>query len=94
MKAIKVDESSDEVIYKAFAEDDGFCKPTKEQYENSKAMYTNLSDWVRRSKKHQEELLDELCKERSIEKDYRGLCEAHRDVVRRYELYKELEAKG
>jgi hypothetical protein len=55
-------------------------------------MKAMLADWLHRSKKLQEELLDELFEERTAEKDYRGLYEAHRDVVRRYEIYQEIEA--
>jgi putative methionine-R-sulfoxide reductase with GAF domain len=95
MKAFNFDENPDEVVtYKAFTEDDGISKPTKEQYENSKKMRSDLSDWIRRSKKRQDELLDELFKERQAEKDYLGFYKAHQDVVRRYELYEEIAANG
>jgi hypothetical protein len=80
------------VSYRAYENDDGISKPTEEQYENSKKMKAMLADWLHRSKKLQEELLDELFKERTAEKDYRGLYEAHRDIVRRYEIYQEIEA--
>ena len=78
--------------YKAYDTDDGISKPTEEQYENSKKMKAMLADWLHRSKKLQEELLDELFKERQAEKDYRGFYEAHRDIVRRYEIYQEISA--
>lgn len=95
MKAMSLDYSGEsEVRYKAYSDDDGISKPTKEQYDNSKQLQHNISDWIRRSKKRQEELLDELCNERKHEKDYKGLYEAHRDIVRRYELYEEIEANG
>ena len=46
-----------------------------------------------RSRKRQEELLDELLKERTQEKDYQGMYDAHKDLVRRYEIYEELATK-
>ena len=82
------------VTFKASAEDDGLSKPSKEQYEASKAAKASLADWIRRSKRRQEELLDELLKERTSEKDYKGMYDAHKEVVRRYEIYEELEANG
>ncbi len=80
-----------EVVYKAFAEDDGISKPTKERYDESKKRCSEYSDWIRRSRKRQDELLDALFEERQSEKDYRGMYEAHRELVRRYELYEDIE---
>ena len=85
-----LDNTQPTVTFKASAEDDGFSKPTREQYEKSKAAKASLADWMRRSRKRQEELLDELLKERAQEKDYQGMYEAHKDLVRRYEIYEEL----
>jgi hypothetical protein len=82
------------VQYRVSSEDDGISKPTKEQYEKSKQSKHDLSDWIRRSRKRQDELLDELFRERAAEKDYKGMYEAHRDLVRRYELYEEIESNG
>ena len=79
---------------KAFPEDDGVRKPTKEQYEKSKKLKADVSHWIRESKKRQEALIDQLCKERACEKDYTEIYEAHRDVVRRYEIYEEIESNG
>jgi hypothetical protein len=94
MKVINFDENTSEVSYKAFSGDDGISKPTKEQYEVSKKMLSDLSDWIRRAKKRQDELLDELFKERQAEKDYIGLYKAHKDLIRRYEIYEEIEKSG
>ena len=84
--------TSEVVAYKVSVDDDPIVKPSKEQYEKSKQLRSELSDWIWRSKKRQDELLDELFKERQHEKDYQGLYEAHKDLIRRYEIYEELEA--
>lgn len=84
--------TSEIVTYKVSADDDPFAKPTKEQYEKSKKLRSELSDWIHRSRKRQNKLLDELFEERRAEKDYLGLYEAHKDLIRRYEIYEELEA--
>lgn len=89
-----LDNTPPTVTFRAFKEDDGFSKPTKAQYEESKVAKASLSDWICRSRKRQEELMDELLKEHNSEKDYRGMYEAHKDVIRRYELYEELESDG
>jgi hypothetical protein len=94
MKAINFTEDFNEVVtYRAFAEDDGISKPTAEQYEESKKRCRDFADWIRRSKKRQDELLDELCKERVAEKDYQNMYTVNKDLVRRYELYSEIEAE-
>jgi MinD superfamily P-loop ATPase len=66
-------------------------KPTKDAYEESKKMRNMLSDWIRRSRSHQNELLDELMEERNTEKDYLKLYEQHRNVIRLYEMYEEVQ---
>lgn len=83
---------SEPLSYKASADDDGISKPSREQYEKSKELKRDLSSWIQRSRKRQQALLDDLIKERSVEKGYVGLYEAHRDLVRRYELYEEIES--
>ena len=80
--------------YKAFPEDDGVGKPTKEQYEKSKKLKADVSHWIRESRKRQEELLDKLCAERACEKDYKEIYDVHNDIVRRYEIYEEIESNG
>ena len=95
MKAINFTEDFSEVVtYKAFAEDDGISKPTAEQYEESKKRCRDFADWIRRSKKRQDELLDELFEERRHEKDYTGMYKAHQDLIRRYEIYKDIESNN
>jgi hypothetical protein len=79
---------------KAFPEDDGVRKPSAQQYEESKKLASDVARWIRESKKRQEELIDKLCKERACEKDYTEIYEAHREVVRRYEIYEEIENNG
>lgn len=82
------------ISYRASTEDDGISKPTKEQYEKSIEAKKSLSEWIRLSRKRQEQLIDDLCKERSLEKDYQGIYEAHKDLIRRYEIYQEIESNG
>ena len=84
--------TSNSVQYNAFKEDDGISKPTQEMYMKSLEAKKSLADWIRRSRKRQEELMDELLKERTNEKDYKSMYEAHHDLVRRFELYEEIEA--
>lgn len=80
--------------YKTSTEDDSISKPTKEQYEKSIEAKKNLSEWIRLSRKRQGQLIDDLCKERSLEKDYQGMYEAHKDIIRKYEIYEEIEASN
>lgn len=84
----------DTYTYRAFTEDDGLSKPSLEQYEASKAAKQSLGEWIRHSKKRQEDLLDDLVKEREVEKGYRGMYDAHCEVIRRYEIYEELANNG
>lgn len=69
-------------------------KPTKEEYEKSLKERDYFGNWIHMSRKRQNELLDELCEERSTEKLYLEMYEKHKDIIRRYEIYTELEAKN
>jgi hypothetical protein len=73
---------------------DTLSKPTEEQYEASKQARSTFCDWVRTSRKRQTFLIDELSKERALEKEYQEMCDLHKDIVRRYEIYEEIEASG
>lgn len=79
-------------IYKANTNDDFISKPTKEEYEASKKAKETICQCIYSSRKRQSELLDELCEERACEKDYLGMYEAHKNLIKRYELYEEAEA--
>ena len=80
--------------YKIAIDTDPFGKPTEEQYEESKKIKSDLASWIRMSKNRPDELLDALFKERQLEKDYHSLYEAHSELVRRYEIYKEIDTNG
>ena len=41
-----------------------------------------------------DELIDALAKERESEKLYMELYEKHRDIIRKYEIYEELDNNG
>lgn len=66
-------------------------KPSKAQYEQSLRTKSLLSDWMRTCRKQQDELIDELCKARETEKFYLASYEQHRNIVRRYEIYEDIE---
>ena len=74
--------------------EDSLVKPTVQEYEASKKECEYFSRCVSLARKRQNELLDELCKERSNEKFYAEQYKKHKDIVRRYEIYEELEANG
>ena len=67
-------------------------QPTKESYEFSKSCMKDLSSWMHASRKRQDELLDELCKERENEKSWKELYDGHAEVIRKYEIYEQLKA--
>ena len=69
-------------------------KPSKEEYEKAKQEVSYFSECIRLSVNRKNELLDELCAERESEKIYRAAYEKQRDIVRRYEIYEELEARS
>jgi hypothetical protein len=71
---------------------DAFGKPSKEAYERAKQNRMFASDSLRLCRKRRDELIDALAKERDNEKHYMELYEMNRDIVRKYEIYEELEA--
>lgn len=76
--------------YKTCSEDDGISKPTQEMYMKSLEAKRSLADWIRLSRNRQNQLLDDLFKERTLEKEYQGMYDAHKDLIRRYEIYQEI----
>lgn len=82
--------TSTSTVYKAHSDDDGISRPTQEMYMKSLEAKRSLAEWIRLSRKRQNQLLDDLFKERSLEKDYQGMYDAHKDLVRRYEIYQEI----
>ena len=73
---------------------DAFGKPSKEAYERAKQNKMFASDSLRLCRKRRDELIDALAQERENEKNYMELYEMNRDIIRKYEIYEELEANG
>ena len=73
---------------------DAFGKPSKEAYERAKENKKFASDALWACRKRRDELIDALAKERENEKSYMELYEMNRDIVRKYEIYEEIEADG
>jgi hypothetical protein len=73
---------------------DAFGKPSKEAYEKAKKDKEFAATSLHLCRKRRDELIDALAKERESEKFYMDLYEKHRDIIRRYEIYEELEANG
>lgn len=71
---------------------DAFGKPSKEAYEKAKQNREFAATSLHLCRKRRDELIDALARERESEKFYMELYEKHRDIVRRYEIYSELEA--
>ena len=70
---------------------DAFGKPSKEVYEKAKKDKEFASNALWASRKRRDELIDALAKERESEKLYMELYEKHRDIIRKYEIYEELQ---
>lgn len=73
---------------------DAFGKPTKEEYERAKRDKEFAATSLHMCRKRKDELIDALAKERESEKLYMGLYEKNRDIIRKYEIYEELESNG
>jgi hypothetical protein len=70
---------------------DAFCRPSKEAYEKAKMDREYIGTCLNLSRKRKNELIDELCKEREAEKFYMEMYEKHREIIRKYEIYEELD---
>ena len=68
-------------------------KPTKEEYEQAKKDYQMFCSWLCRCRDKRNELIDALAIERQNELMYEKLAEKHRNTIRRYEIYEEIEAE-
>ena len=91
MKKLNLNDSEEPVI-KVYEDDDGVSKPSKAHYEQSKKTCGNLAQWIGMSRKRQNELLDALFEERESEKAYVQSYKAHQDLIRRYEIYEEIQS--
>lgn len=83
-------EYSNSTTCREFTDASCITKPTKEQYEASKEARNSLYGYIKLSAERQEQLLDELFKERCTEKSYRHMYEQHQNLIRIYETYEEL----
>lgn len=79
---------------KPVEDEDTLGKPTKEEYEKAKQDREFDAISLRSCRKHRDELIDALVRERESEKLYMELYEKHRDIIRRYEIYEEIEANN
>ena len=70
-----------------------FGKPSKEEYEKAKKDKEYAANALFLCRKRRDDLIDELSREREHEKLYLELYEKHRDTIRRYEIYEELEKR-
>jgi hypothetical protein len=75
-------------------EDDSLGKPSKEEYEKAKRDKEYAANCLFLSRKRRDDLIDELSRERAHEKLYMEMYEKHRDIIRRYEIYQEIEANN
>lgn len=71
-----------------------FGKPSKDAYDSAKQNLMFASDSLRLCRKRRDELIDALAQERENEKNYIELYEMNRDIIRKYEIYEELEKNG
>ena len=69
-------------------------KPSKDAYDRAKQNLKFASDCLRLCRKRRDELIDELAQERENEKSYAELYEMNKDIIRKYEIYEELETNG
>ena len=73
---------------------DAFGKPSKEVYEKAKKDKDYASTALFLCRKRRDNLIDELVREREHEKLYMDMYEKQKDIIRKYEIYEELEANG
>ena len=73
---------------------DAFGKPSKEAYERAKENKKFASNALWECRNRRDKLIDDLAKERENEKRYMELYEMNRDIIRKYEIYEELDADG
>lgn len=67
-------------------------KPSKEAYEKAKKDREYTANALFLCRKRRDDLIDELSREREHEKLYMEMYEKHREIIRRYEIYEELES--
>ena len=72
---------------------DVLYQPSIEDYTFSRKCMKDLSSWINLSKNRQNSLLDDLCKEREMEKGWKELYDGHKEIVRKYEILQELSGE-
>ena len=68
-------------------------KPTVEEYEKALQERNNLRSWLSMECKRRDEFLDELLNSRENIKMYEKSLEKANDVIRKYEIYQEIESE-
>lgn len=68
-------------------------KPTIEEYEKALQERNNLRSWLSMECKRRDEFLDELLNSRENIKMYEKSLEKVNDVIRKYEIYQEIESE-
>lgn len=68
-------------------------KPTVEEYEKALQERNNLRSWLSMECKRRDEFLDELLNSRENIKMYEESLEKANDVIRKYEIYQEIESE-
>lgn len=66
-------------------------KPTVEGYEKALQERNNLRSWLSMEYKRRDEFLDKLLNSRENIKMYEKSLEKANDVIRKYEIYQEIE---
>lgn len=68
-------------------------KPSIEDYNKAKHDYNLYCSWAQMARNRKNELIDALTIERENELTYTKLAAEQRDIIRRYEIYAEIERK-
>lgn len=66
-------------------------KPTAEEYEKALQERNDLRNWLSMECKRRDEFLDKLLNSRENIKMYEKSLEKSNDVIRKYEIYQEIE---
>ena len=67
--------------------------PTREEYEEAMQNVIYLKDAIVRENKRRDELINQLCSSQKILEGYKECLDYNKDIVQKYEIYKELSEK-
>lgn len=67
--------------------------PTKEEYEEAMQNVICLKDLIARENKRRDDLINQLCGSQKILEGYKECLNYNKDIVQKYEIYKELSEK-